>query len=396
MHLPISIGNRFRLFFALDFAGIGVFFPFLALYLSSRGLSGSQVGLLLALFPFVGFLVQPVWGVVTDLYRVHRAVLVLACFGLALVSVLFGRTTNFQSLLLLTLLLAILKSPIMPTSNALALEYLEREARQNAFGSLRLWGSLGFALSSFLIGTFLLDDALWGIPYVYSLISAAQGLLSLTIPHGEVHGKVHLREGLALLRRERSLPSFLLAILLISATVGIGNNYLSVYLDEIGAAGWIVGVTIGVSALLEAPFMAQVPAFLARWGVRLTLVAGVSLLPVRWLLYTVIDDPLLVLPTQLLHSLALTALIIVGVLYVDRLLPPRWRASGQSLYAAVFMGLGPGLGLFMGGWLYEREGITALWVASTVLALLGTLLLAASLRPPRTLEVPVEQPATPL
>ena len=36
------------------------------------------------------------------------------------------------------------------------------------------------------------------------------------------------------------------------------------------------------------------------------------LLPLRWLLYTVIKNPLLVLPTQVLHSAGMLSLLVAG------------------------------------------------------------------------------------
>ena len=48
-------------------SGLGLFFPFYALYLSENvGLSGTQVGLVLASVPLVGLLAQPFWGGLAD------------------------------------------------------------------------------------------------------------------------------------------------------------------------------------------------------------------------------------------------------------------------------------------------------------------------------------------
>lgn len=122
--------------------------------------------------------------------------------------------------------------------------------------------------------------------------------------------------------------------------------------------------------------MARVPAFIGRWGIRLVLIAGVAVLPVRYLLYAVIDEPILVLPTQVLHSIAMMSLLVVGVLYMDRLLLPKWRASGQSLYAASLQGIGPSIGLYTAGIIYQQAGIEVMWLLSAVVALLGTTILA--------------------
>ena len=379
---PLSTAARFRIFFALQFVGVGTFFPYAALYLSSIGLSGGQIGLLLAILPLVSFLVQPLWGLFSDVYRLHRRVLVLACFGVALSMLGFGLTTDLRLLLLFTILHAVMKGPIGILATSLALEYLERESLQAGFGSMRLWGSIGFAAASFGIGAWFVENAVWWIVPFYAVTHAALGIVAMTLPNAEVHGEVQWREGLQLLRKERSLTIFLLGILLIGFTVGIVNNYLAVYLDDIAAAGWVIGAALALSALLEVPLMASVPAFLRRWGMRLVLVGGVAVLPLRWLLYAIIDRPLLVLPTQALHSIAMTSLLVVGVTYVDRLLIAKWRASGQALYTAALHGIGPSLGLFAAGFIYERAGISLVWLVSALVAMLGTFILALVVHSP--------------
>ncbi len=374
MRPTISTDNRFRIFFALQFAGVGIFFPYAALYLSSIGLSGGQIGLLLALLPLIGFLVQPLWGFVSDVHHLHRRALVFACFGVVVSMIGFASTEEFWLLVAFAILHAVMKAPIGILITALALEHLEREPSQVGFGSLRLWGSIGFAAASFSVGALLVGGAIWWIIPLYGLCNLALAIVALTIPDAEVHGVTRWQDGLRLLRKERVLLGFLFGTLLVGFTLGIVNNYLAVYLTDISAAGWMIGIALAISALFEVPLMARVPTFIRRWGIRLVLVTGIAMLPLRWLLYIFIDEPLLVLPTQVLHSIAMTSLLVVGVLYVDRLLIAKWRASGQALYAASLHGVGPSIGLLAAGIIYQQAGITPVWVLSFVVASLGTII----------------------
>jgi len=372
--------TRFRIFFALQYAGVGIFFPYVALYLSSLDLTGAQIGLLLALLPLIGLIVQPIWGLVSDVNRWHRQALALACFGVVLAMVGFALTEDFRLLILFAVLHAIMKAPIGILVTALALEYLAREPEPIGFGSLRLWGSIGFAAASFMIGVFLVGDAIWWILPLYALTNLALGVVALTVPDAEVHGQVRWQDGLLLLGKERALTLFLVGAMLVGLTLGIVNNYLAIYLTDISAAGWVIGTSLAISALFEVPLMARVPAFLKRWGVRRVLVFGVAMLPIRWLLYTFINEPLLVLPTQVLHSIAMMSLLVVGVLYVDRLLEPQWRASGQALYTTFLHGLGPSVGLYAAGIIYQQAGIKPVWLLSFAAATLGTIVLGLVIR----------------
>ena len=211
--MTISINNRFRLFFAVQFAGIGIFFPYIALYLNSIGLSGAQVGLLLALVPLTAFLVQPLWGMAIDINHQHRLALVLACVSVCVVMLIYANVTQFWLLLLLTMLHALMMAPLQILVTALALEHLARQesqARQESktgFGSLRLWGSIGFAISTFGIGALFVDaGTVWWILPLYALGNLILGLIAYTFPDADVHGQASWREGIGLLRQERPFP----------------------------------------------------------------------------------------------------------------------------------------------------------------------------------------------
>ena len=49
------------------FGSLGIFYPYFTLYLrENAGLSGTQVGMVLAISPLIGMIVQPLWGQVAD------------------------------------------------------------------------------------------------------------------------------------------------------------------------------------------------------------------------------------------------------------------------------------------------------------------------------------------
>ncbi|HJZ45840.1 MAG TPA: MFS transporter [Roseiflexaceae bacterium] len=373
---------RFKLFFALLLAAVGVFFSYLALYLKTVGLSGSQIGIILGMFPLISFLVQPLWGMVSDIYRLRRSALACACFGVALPAWLYNARNDFWWLFGLTLALAVMNGPIGPLGDALALEYLEHQSRRKDYGSLRLWGSLGFAVSTFLIGALLAETAIRFIIPIYSLMMAALGLLALTLPGAAPTRIIGWLEGAALLQRAPQLAKFLISMLLIGATLGVADQYLVIYLSDIHASGWITGMVFALAALVEALLMGWAAALIQRWGLRQVLIAGIAVLPLRWVLYTIIREPILVIPIQMLHSIAMLSLLVAGVLYVDQQLSREWRGTGQALYQAMLHGAGSSFGLFVAGFVYQYGGIVPLWWTSTIVGVAGLLLVGWATRAP--------------
>jgi len=99
---------------------------------------------------------------------------------------------------------------------ALALEHLARQQTATNFGSLRLWGSIGFAISTFGIGAFFVDaQAIWWVLPLYASGNLVLALIAYTFPDADIHGQASWREGLVLLRQKRQLAWVLLGLLLI-------------------------------------------------------------------------------------------------------------------------------------------------------------------------------------
>jgi PPP family 3-phenylpropionic acid transporter len=106
----------------------------------------------------------------------------------------------------------------------------------------------------------------------------------------------------------------------------------------------------------------------------------VLLAPVRWIVFSLIQASWLIIPAQLLHSITVVSLMVIGITYVDRQLPPRWRATGQGLYTAAVFGIGPSIWQFVAGPVYENFGVRAVWLASLGITVVGVLILGLALR----------------
>jgi len=379
---------RFGAIYALFFGGIGSFYTYLALYLKQLDLSGSEIGILLAAMPLGGFLSQPLWGVLSDLYQVRRRVLAISNLAVGLTALSLVWLDGFVPLLVAMVLLAVFRAPSSPLADALALEYLERQGRRQAYGQLRLWGSIGFAVTSLATGALVLGADLVWLVYLYAASVFALALVSLTLPEGRAERRPTLAAGRDVLREHPRLFVFLFGMALVGMTLGIVNSYQIVYLDDIHAPGWVSGLVFAATGIVEAGLMQLGGPLIRRWGLRSVFLAGVALMVPRWVLYVFIDDPLWVVPTQLLHSIGMLSLLVAGVLLVDQQLGGRWRATSQTLYQAALQGVGSAFGLVLAGVLYEWSGIDMVWWACAVAGSLGLLVLIWATRgaPMRTIE----------
>ncbi len=211
----------FKLFYAVEFVGVGVFMPYIAMYFIRKDLTSSEVGYLLALTPFAGFIVQPVWGVISDKLNVTRLLVTIGCWATSVLVLAFTVTDRFEYLVLVVVLMSILRAPIHPNVAALALAHLEERGKQDEYGKFRLWGSIGFVVATIFAGGLLFEDNLTLTIYIYAGTMLILGAISFKLPDRHVSTEVQWRDGLRLLVDHRELRLFLLGIICVGLTLSL-------------------------------------------------------------------------------------------------------------------------------------------------------------------------------
>ena len=263
----------------------------------------------------------------------------------------------------------------------MALSHLEIRGKQEEYGKFRLWGSIGFIVATAISGGLFFEDNLTTTVYLYSGSLLVLGLISFKLPdRRHLSTDVQWIDGLRLLADNRQLQLFLLGVICVGITVGISDQYLVVYMTELKSSAWIIGATIAVTAVPEIPLMNYVQTFIRKWGLRITYIVGISALPVRWLCNMLVTEPNIALPVQVLHGVAMSALLAVGVIYIDNILPKTLRASGQAIYSTSLYGLGPSIGLFIAGLIMSSGSTKPLWVLCLIVGIIGCVLINHAMR----------------
>ena len=370
----------FKLFYAVKFAGIGVFMPYMVMYLIRKDLNNIQVGYLMSLTTLAAIIVQPVWGIISDKFNITRLLVTIGCWTTCVFVLGFTLTDRFEYLVIIIVLSSILNAPIHSNVAALALSHLESRGKQEEFGKFRLWGSIGFIVATAISGGLFFEDNLTITVYLYSGSLLVLGLISLRLPDRHISTDVQWIDGLRLLADNRQLRLFLVGVIFVGITVGISDQYLVIYMNELNASAWIVGATIAMTAVPEIPLMNYAETFIRKWGLRLTYIAAISALPVRWLFNILVTDPNIALPVQALHGVAMSALLAVGVIYIDNILPKTLRASGQAIYSTSLYGLGPSIGLFIAGLLMGSGTTKSLWILCLFVGLTGCIIINNAMR----------------
>ncbi|MFQ5540031.1 MAG: MFS transporter [Candidatus Binatia bacterium] len=373
------------LFWFIYMGGLGIFFPYYSLYLRENAeLSGTQVGLVLAIIPLVGIVAQPFWGQVADRTGERSRVLSFLAVGAALGYLTLSAVSGFIPLVLATAALAAFTTAILPVTISVNLAML-RGAGPYAYGLLRVWGTFGFLIlvvgfpwvlhqlqtvrglvpepggpsEPGLEAMFIVTAALVFVAAMVSLAFPRDGVVTLRAPRGDWRRLI--RNGPVV----RFLLFALGAYIFLSGPMWLFPVYVRAHGGDMDAIRrmWILML------IVEIPLVAYSGAGLKRLGSRGLLALGVLAGGLRWTVSGLSDDLIVIYSVQILHGVMVTGLLLGGPLYLDAVVPERLRSTGQALLSMVGMGIGGIASNAGAGWLLEYAGPNAPYVVGGIGAL---------------------------
>ncbi|OBZ90181.1 Major facilitator superfamily domain-containing protein 6 [Choanephora cucurbitarum] len=459
-----------KLLYTFLFACQGSAPVYLALFYSSQlGLKGDQIGLLVAIAPFISAIACPLWATIADKTKAHRYIMCIVhtMATLAIVSVMgisvVVQNASEKGKLTVTLVtitsicFAFFGVPVLPLVDGGVLKILGRNKDQ--YGRQRMWGSIAFGVTSSMVG-FITDwtNDMNAIFYIYAFASICfilvaantqfksertedhytrrylqspsptrspsklsspyqqpqtqklKNMKQLDIdPYDEVgldldtsqireneiqrliqfatessiieavnlsnppsHRRHQNRSNqnepstLIELLKKPEVSLFFLTMMLMGASLNMVISFLFIYLkQDLGASSSQVGLTGLIGSSTELIFFFYSKDLIRLFGIKKLVILGHVLTIVRVFAYTVLPKS----PTgasfaiglHLLNGVAFSALWGAGVVQADELAPPSLQATSQGVLAAMYAGIGAGLGSLIGGTIYERYGCNAMF-----------------------------------
>ncbi len=110
----------FDILFFLYFSCLGIYGPYLAVYLVEKGFSGVQTGLLLGSMPIAILIASPIWSYISDVLNKRKVLLLIGCVGAGLSSLALRWADQYAFNFLWVILMAIMSAPILPTERRLS------------------------------------------------------------------------------------------------------------------------------------------------------------------------------------------------------------------------------------------------------------------------------------
>ena len=361
---------RLSAYYFFYFAFVGAFSPYFALYLQAISLTATEIALLMSLMQLMRIVAPTMWGWLTE--RLGMRVMIVRLS--ALMSLLgfsgFFLSIQFGGLFAAMALMAFFWSAALPLIEGLTFSHLGAEGHR--YGSIRVWGSVGFIVAVLALGQVLDRVPVEAVLWVTATILAGILACSFTIPESV---PVHLERAPLSLRetlRRREVKALLGACFLMSAAHGGLYVFYSIYLVDKAWDKALVGWMWALGVIAEIIVFMLMPRIMRRFDLRSILVFSFACAVLRFVLIGWGADSLTVLLfAQVLHGATFGAYHAAAIAMVNLWFPGRLQSRGQALYGSLSFGAGGMLGGLLSGYTWETIGPEWTFTLGSVFALLG-------------------------
>ncbi|HLR79278.1 MAG TPA: MFS transporter [Bacillota bacterium] len=349
-----------------------IMISFLPLYLQYKGLNGTEIGWVLSVGPLASIFSQPFWGYMSDKYKTIKNMLLILIFGLLISSILFFQMDGLLAILIMGGVLFFFSTPIGALSDSLA----QRRADDLhvSFGTIRTWGSVGFATSALVVGELL---SIIGIQYmVWPYIGLGTVVLIVIFRLQDVKvdsEPIKLQDVKQLIRNK---PFLIFLLLMMFLTIGhrANDSFIGLYITELGGSENLVGLAWFIGLVSEALVFALAGKWFQKFHPLVFVIIAGILYSLRWFMYAGIDNPMYIIALQILHGLTFGVFYTTAFDYVTRLIPKLLQSTGHLIFYSVFFGISGIIGSLIGGALLDMFGGQVLYMTIGCLSIAGTVL----------------------
>lgn len=371
---PLRIAAPFAAFYGAVFFMFGIMLPFWPVWLESRGLGASEIGIVLALGAWMRVATDPVITRGVDRSgRGKQAIVVFAAISvLAFAGFFFA--DSFWPIVLVTLIYAPIFHVLVPLGEAQTMAAVLRHKLD--YGRIRLWGSATFIVGALGAGWLLSDQEIGVlVPAGFAILLLV--LLTTFFLREQNVASRDVQPGRFLdLLRDRAFLLFAIAASAVQASHAVLYGFSAIHWGAAGLSETLIGFLWAGSVVAEIVLFSMSGAVVRRCGPFGLLAIGAVAGFVRWIILAETTAlPGLIL-AQMLHAASFGATYLATMHFIAARAPDGLKASAQGAYASV-SGIMMGIMMLSAGGLYAALNANAFYAMAAVCAVAGVVGLMA-------------------
>jgi PPP family 3-phenylpropionic acid transporter len=347
-----------RQFFSF-FVTWGIFLPYWTGWLiHTKGITVSQASLIMSVGLVArGLSTLIVFPVLSGKFS-SKVLLNGAAIGTLIALLCYIPSHAFGSLLAVTVLLHLVYPALMPALDSAAGVLVQRQELRH-YGKSRLWGSIGFVMAGLILavftGTMGEKVILWGmllgiLVFMYLGFMRAPAVLS-----EKPQASKPQSNGMLELFQIKLFPLVLGIVILLQAAHASYYNYGYIYLQEIHAPKYLIGVIINIAVIAEIIFFAVADRKFHNFSAGSLLLLAALGSSLRWILLFAFPNVIVFSIAQTLHACSFAMGHYAFMKYLIKNIPHEQVPKVQGMYSALALSWSTAVFTIFGGYLYEIE-----------------------------------------
>lgn len=337
----------------------GIFLPYWTGWLiNAKGMTVSQASLIMSL----GLLARGLSTLLAFPYLSGKfsSKTLLNGMGIAtLISILcYIPANSFTSLLVITLLFHFCYPALMPALDSAA-GILVQHNQLKHYGKSRSWGSIGFVIAGLILTVF--TGALGDQVILWMMLLGTMVLVYLSLLRAPdvltVKPKVDKTNqgGMLKLFTIKHFALVLLVVILLQAAHASYYNYGYIYLQELHAPKYLIGVIINIAVIAEIIFFSRADKAFHKFSVGSLLALAALGSTIRWILLFAFPNVIVFCLAQTLHACSFAMGHYAFMKYLIKNIPHEQIPKAQGIYSALALSWSTAVFTIFGGYLYEIE-----------------------------------------
>jgi PPP family 3-phenylpropionic acid transporter len=372
----------FSLFFLLFFAGLGLMMPFLSLQFKAVGYNGVQISLLNMLSALAVILTAPQYGLIFDRSKDKRLILLISLAIATVTLFLIPYLRAFGAMLVIYIINRVIISSSITASENLSYQVSadKNGEEKAAFGSLRMWGSLGFALTALLGGKIFQDYGLLLNDQIFLGFMAAAFVVLLLMPESifrerrtaeTIETSLSTRGVIKLIAKDRYLLLTVVALALTDPLFDGVRSFEPIFMEELGLPVSVIGLAATLSALLEVPMMLSADGLIHRFGVQRIVMFVLTFDLIRRLLVWFVPNGWVVFGLNILTAVSFTLRLVSTVHLVNLRMPKQYTTTAVTFIFNTLNGVMYMVSNAISGVVYDTYGARQIYLVSATLCVIA-------------------------
>ncbi|WP_432666434.1 MFS transporter [Wukongibacter baidiensis] len=372
-----AVISHFQYIYFVFYFTIAIFSGFTIPYLNNLDFSNTKVGFMMSLLYLFGVIGQSLTGYICDLKGTIKKIFFLWMVFLATSIFIFFKLNSQTQLIIFLCIIGFFQSSVFALLDSWVME--SHEIVKNTFGPIRAFGSIGWGISTVIVGK-MIDKLGWGIiGKLYVIFTFILLLISYRAKdakhdtHDMDTDPITFNSLKALQKNKKYIFLLVIFFLLYFSFHAIGM-FSVILIDDFGGTKTHIGLFWLLTALSEVPILLNAKKLMNKLKPSFLLIISSFFFFLRTLLTAFANSVISIILLSTLQMLSFSILLFISKYLIDDVSPNHLKTSSQTIATALSAGLSGIISLNLSGYLADKIGIQNMLFFVSCLCIIGFVL----------------------